>query len=73
MINRPHELLAHPDGRHLVLTGTPGYGCTGGGMHIYDVTSGDAQLLTHEQLIPDQATTCLEALPGNLLVGGTAI
>jgi len=26
-INRPHELLSHPDGRTIVLAGTPGYGC----------------------------------------------
>lgn len=71
-INRPHELLAHPDGRRLILTGTPGYGLTGGGMHIYDIETGKAELLTHEQLIPNQATFCLEALPSGLLVGGTS-
>jgi hypothetical protein len=72
-INRPHELLAHSDGRHLILTGTPGYGHTGGGMHIADVRSGQTQLLTHEQLIPNQATFCLELLPDGQLVGGTSI
>ncbi|MFH1269394.1 MAG: hypothetical protein ABIK89_27000, partial [Planctomycetota bacterium] len=31
-IHRPHELLAHPDGKTIVLAGTPGYGYTGGGL-----------------------------------------
>ena len=71
-INRPHELLAHPDGKHLVLAGTPGYGRTGGGLHIYSVETGKAELLTHEQLLLNLSTTCLEALSPDLLVGGTA-
>lgn len=71
-INRPHELLAHPDGKHLILAGTPGYGRTGGGMHIYNVETGEAELLSQEQLLPTLSTTCLEALSANLLVGGTA-
>jgi len=36
VIGRPHALIAHPDGRTLIMTGTPGYGLTGGGMLIYD-------------------------------------
>ncbi|MBT4815825.1 MAG: hypothetical protein HON70_09010 [Lentisphaerae bacterium] len=72
IINRPHELLAHPDGIHLILTGTPDYGLTGGGMHIYNVQSGQAELLSHEQLIPDQATFCLKVLADGMLVGGTS-
>jgi len=73
VINRPHELLAHPDGRRLVLAGTPGYGHTGGGLHIYDLQTGKAELLGHERLLRDQSTMCLEALPGGLLVGGGTV
>ena len=72
-INRPAELLAHPDGRHLILTGGPGYGLTGGGMHIHDLDTGKSKLLTHKELIPNQATMALEALPDGNLVGGTTI
>ena len=35
-IHRPHDLLAHPDGKTLVLAGTPGYGYTGGGLLFWD-------------------------------------
>jgi streptogramin lyase len=73
-IGRPHALLTHPDGRHLIMTGTPGYGRTGGGMMIYDLDAKKAELLTHEQLIPDQSTVALEPIgDGAVLVGGTTI
>jgi len=35
-INRPHALLAHPDGKTIVMAGTPGYGYTGGGLLFWD-------------------------------------
>ena len=36
-INRPHELLAHPDGKTVIMAGTPGYGHTGGGLLFWDL------------------------------------
>jgi streptogramin lyase len=72
-INRPHKLLAHPDGRTLVLAGTPGYGYTGGGLLFWDRPTATRVLLTHEQLIPQQSTMSLVALPGGRLLGGTTI
>ena len=35
-IHRPHDLLVHPDGRYVILAGTPGYGWTGGGLLFWD-------------------------------------
>ena len=58
-INRPHKLLAHPDGRTLVLAGTPGYGLTGGGLLFWDRPTATQVLLTHENLIPQQSTMSL--------------
>ena len=72
-IIRPHALLAHPDGRRLIMTGTPGYGLTGGGMLIWDTESESHTLLTHEDLIPDHSTVSLAATPGGNIVGGTTI
>ena len=46
-INRPHKVLATPDGHWLVLAGTPGYGMTGGGLLIWDRTAGTHTLLEH--------------------------
>ena len=71
-INRPHDLLAHPDGKTLVLAGTPGYGYTGGGLLFWDRQTKQAQVVKHSALIPDQAPMSLVALPeGKLLVGTT--
>jgi hypothetical protein len=70
-INRPHKLLAHPDGRTLVLAGTPGYGFTGGGLLFWDRQTRKHVLLTHEQLIPEHSTESLVALEGGKLLGGT--
>ncbi len=70
-IHRPHELLAHPDGRTLVLAGTPGYGYTGGGLLFWDRKTGTRTLVEHTAILPEQATTSLAALPGGKLIGGT--
>ncbi len=70
-INRPHELLAHPDGKTLILAGTPGYGLTGGGLMFWDRRSERKTVLTDRQVIPDQSTMSLVALEGSLLLGGT--
>lgn len=69
-INRPHALLAHPDGRTLIMAGSPGYGYTGGGLLIWDRLDETGTLLKHTELLPDHATLSLAALPdGNILVG----
>ena len=70
-INRPHDLLAHPDGKTLVLAGTPGYGYTGGGLLIWDRETHTATLLGHTDLLPDHSTMSLVALPDGRLLGGT--
>lgn len=70
-INRPHDLLAHPDGRTLILAGTPAYGYTGGGLLFWDRTTETATILEHTQLIPHHATMSLVALPNGKVVGGT--
>jgi hypothetical protein len=70
-INRPHDLLAHPDGRTLVLAGTPGYGYTGGGLLIWDRERKTGTVLGHTDLIPEHSTMSLLALPDGRLLGGT--
>jgi hypothetical protein len=64
-------MLAHPDGRHIILGGSPGYGYTGGGLIVYDRARGTAEILTHEDLIPWHSTSTLVALPDGRLLGGT--
>ncbi len=70
-INRPHKLLAHPDGHTLVLAGTPGYGYTGGGVLFWDRKTRQRVLLEHTDILPEQSTMSLAALPNGKLLGGT--
>jgi hypothetical protein len=70
-INRPHDLLAHPDGKTIVMAGTPGYGYTGGGLLFWDRETRTATLLEHTAILPQHSTMSLVALPGGKLLGGT--
>lgn len=70
-INRPHCLLAHPDGKTLVLAGTPGYGFTGGGLLFWDRQTKQAVVLKHTDVIPEHSTSALVALEGGKLLAGT--
>lgn len=72
-INRPHDLLVHPDGRYVILAGTPGYGYTGGGLMFWDRETDSEEVLTHEQLIEDQSVQSMVALPRGELLCGTTI
>lgn len=72
-ICRPRTVLAHPDGHHILMAGYMGYGRRGGGLAIYDLATNQSMLITHENLIPDQSTITLKALPDGNLVGGTSI
>ncbi|MCY3765802.1 MAG: hypothetical protein OXH06_10280 [Gemmatimonadetes bacterium] len=70
-MHRPHKLLVHPDGKTLVVAGTPGYGYTGGGLLIWNCERRNGTLLEHTDLLPDHSTASLAALSGRKLLGGT--
>jgi len=70
-INRPHHLLSHPDGKTLVLAGTPGYGYTGGGLLFWDRATRTRTLIEHTAILPEHSTVSLVALPEGKLLGGT--
>lgn len=72
-INRPHNLLAHPDGRTLVLAGTPGYGYTGGGLLFWDRQTGARTVVEHTDILPEHSTAALLPLPHRKLLGGSTI
>jgi len=73
-ICRPRTALAHPDGKHVMMAGFAGYGLCGGGIGIYNLDTGEAQLLTADaDLLPGHSPTTLKALPNGDLVGGTSI
>lgn len=70
-VYRPACLLAHPDGKTLVMSGTPAYGYTGGGLLFWDRETRTRVLLKHTDIIPELSTMSLAALPGGKLLGGT--
>jgi hypothetical protein len=71
-INRPHALLAHPNGKLVLMGGTPEYGYTGGGLLLWDRERGTGELLPHTQLLPEHAIASLLPLgDGQVLVGST--
>lgn len=72
MYGRPHAMLAHPDGEHVIIGGNAARVLAGGGMLIYNVQTGDNVILSREQLVEDQGVHALAALPdGDLIVGTT--
>ncbi len=71
-ILRPSCLLAHPDGKTLVLSGGTGYGHVGGGLLFWDRQTRTRTVLEDTDIIPEHATISLLALPGGRLLGGTA-
>lgn len=70
-IHRPHDLLARPDGKTLVLAGTPGYGYTGGGLLFWDREKKKSVLIEHTDLLPEHSTHSLVDLAHGKLLGGT--
>jgi hypothetical protein len=73
-ICRPRTVLAHPNGRHLLMAGYAGYGLVGGGIGIYDLKQEKATLLTADRdLLSGHSCITLKALPNGNLVGGTSV
>ncbi len=70
---RPFAILALSDCRHVIQTGAPAYGRTGGGMMVYDVQTEQARVYEHTQLIKYHSTKALAELPDGNLIGGTTI
>jgi hypothetical protein len=70
-IHRPHDLLAHPDGKTLVLAGTPGYGFTGGGLLFWDRDTQTSTVIEHTEILPQQSTHSLVAIGNGKILGGT--
>jgi streptogramin lyase len=72
MFGRPHALLAHPDGRHVIMGGNPARAQVGGGLLFYDTETGEQSVLKPDELLPDQGVKAICALPdGDLIVGST--
>ena len=71
-IVRPSCMIVHPDGKTLILGGTPAYGHTGGGMLIFDLETRTPTVLAHEDLLQYHSINSMVPLDsGKLLVGST--
>ncbi|MFP3904929.1 MAG: hypothetical protein ACLFWB_11860 [Armatimonadota bacterium] len=70
-VHRPHGLLVHPNGTHVVLGGSPGYGLTGGGLLIWNRQEETATVLKHTDLLTFHSTGPLVALPDSTVLGGS--
>ena len=71
-IHRPFRLFAYPDGRTIIMGGSPQYGYTGGGLLFWDRETRQRVLLGDEHVVRDQSTMSLVALPEGKLLGGTS-
>ena len=71
VIYRPHRLTAYPDGKTLIMGGTPDYGYTGGGLLFWDRQNNSSVLLKDSDIVTDQSTISLAPLPDGKLLGGT--
>ncbi len=70
-IHRPHRVLGCPDGKTVIMSGTPEYGYTGGGLLFWDREKKSHELLVDSAVILDQSTMSMIALPGDKMLGGT--
>jgi len=70
-VHRPHRVLVLDQLGKVLLTGTPEYGYTGGGMLIYNDKDRGLIKLADSALIPDQSTMSMTALDQHLVLAGT--
>lgn len=69
--HRPHRILALADKRTVIMSGTPEYGYTGGGLLFWDNKTKKSEILSDSQVVADQSTMSMVALPEGKLLGGT--
>lgn len=69
--HRPVRILAYPDGKTIIMSGTPDYGYTGGGMLFWDQDKKTQMLLKDSAIIVDQTALSLVVLGGGKILGGT--
>ncbi|OGD18715.1 MAG: hypothetical protein A2W03_08935 [Candidatus Aminicenantes bacterium RBG_16_63_16] len=68
---RPSRLLATDDGQTVIMSGTPAYGSTGGGLLFWNRARKTGTVLKDADVIPDQSTLSMINLPGGRMLAGT--
>jgi len=70
LYGRPNAVLAHSDGRHILVGGKAARVVRGSGMLIYDTETGEEVMLDRKELLPDHGINAMISLPdGDVLVG----
>jgi hypothetical protein len=71
LTHRPHRILPYTDGNTIIMSGTPEYGYTGGGLLFWDKKAKKQAVLQDSVIILDQSTMSMVALPKGKFLGGT--
>jgi hypothetical protein len=71
VIHRPFRLLPYPAAHTIIMSGSPEYGYTGGGLLFWDVDKKQQIVLKDSAVIVDQSSISLIDLPDNKFLGGT--
>jgi hypothetical protein len=71
LTHRPHRILPYPDGNTVIMSGTPEYGYTGGGLLFWDRKKKSQIVEQDTAIILDQSTMSMIALPKGKFLGGT--
>ncbi len=72
-VNRPHALKITPDGKTLLMGGTPDYGITGAPLAMLDLPSGKITVADPAMFPKDESTHAIAVLSNELLLGGGTI
>ena len=69
---RPHAVLAHIDGRHVLVGGNAARVVMGSGLLIYDTKNEEGSILDRDKLVPNQGINALVSLSGGDVLIGTS-
>jgi hypothetical protein len=69
---RPHAVLAHIDGRHVLVGGNAARVVMGSGLLIYDSETEKGTIIDRDDLVPNQGINALVSLPGGDVLIGTS-
>lgn len=72
-LKRPHKLRLFPSGKWAVMSGTPQYGESTGGLLVHNFISGKSDLFAHEGILRYQSTFAISPVDCCNFIGGTTI
>lgn len=73
VINRPHRIAGLTDGNTIIISGTPDYGHTGGGLLFWNIKERKGSLLKDSAVMTNHATMSIAQLDENTILGGTTV